>query len=62
MTALAVDEAYVSLFTGSEEVLSQVERMAANEGLEVGQVRRFTLRSESSYADYVEWEGLELPH
>lgn len=61
MTALAVDEAYVSLFTGSEEVLSQVERMAANEGLEMEQVRRFTLRSESSYADYVEWEGLELP-
>ena len=61
MTALAVDEAYVSLFTGSEEVLAQVERMAANEGLEAGQVRRFTLRSESSYADYVEWEGLELP-
>ena len=61
MTALAGERAYVSLFTGSEEVLSQVERMAANEGLEVGQVRRFTLRSESSYADYAEWEGLELP-
>lgn len=61
MTALAVDEAYVSLFTGSEEVLAQVERMAANEGLEAGQVRRFTLRSESSSADYAEWEGLELP-
>ena len=61
MTALAGERAYVELFTGSEEVLSQVERMAANEGLEVGQVRRFTLRSESSYADYAEWEGLELP-
>ena len=57
MTALAVDEAYVSLFTGSEEVLAQVERMAANEGLEAGQVRRFTLRSESSYADYASGKG-----
>ena len=61
MTALAAEEAYVSLFTGSAEVLSQVERMAVNAGQEVQQRRRFVLRDEASYADYVEWEGLELP-
>lgn len=61
MISLAGEEAYVGLFTESPEVLAQVERMAANEGLEARQVRRFVLRSESSYEDYVEWEGLELP-
>lgn len=61
MTALAAEEVYVRLFTDNDQVLSQVERMAANAGAEVKRRRRFVLRDEASYADYVEWEGLELP-